>query len=209
MDGLRALLALLALVAGLYGVATLIKPFWLVRRRWQGALVILGAIVLVVVATPGSPRRPEGLSDAEWADRLLVCNEARVGSNCPTNPDLLNAARRLVAERRAQQEARATNATTAPARSDPGRERTWIAVTQDAVRAKMRDPQSVRFRNLFFHRGVGGAPMVCGEVNARNGFGGYSGYQRFFASGDLIGPITAEQMRPGEFERAWAQNCEN
>ena len=28
-------------------------------------------------------------------------------------------------------------------------------------------------------------PVVCGEVNSKNGFGGYSGFQRFIAAGDV------------------------
>jgi hypothetical protein len=50
-----------------------------------------------------------------------------------------------------------------------------------------RDPSSVSFRNVF----LGKRPkptsnskiVVCGEINARNGFGGFTGFQAFIASG--------------------------
>ncbi len=60
---------------------------------------------------------------------------------------------------------------------------TWIEVTTDAVREKLRDPQSARFRSVVFHTYQGNSPIVCGEVSSKNGFGGFSGYRRFIASG--------------------------
>ena len=43
-----------------------------------------------------------------------------------------------------------------------------------AVAAKLRDPESALFRDI-----VGTDDMVCGEVNARNALGGYTGFQPF------------------------------
>lgn len=50
------------------------------------------------------------------------------------------------------------------------------------VAALLRDPESAQFRDL---RKAGG--LVCGEVNGRNAFGAYAGYQRFVFDG-----LTAE-----------------
>lgn len=47
-------------------------------------------------------------------------------------------------------------------------------LVKDAVAARMRDPSSVQFRDL-----TGEGDTVCGEVNAKNGFGAYVGFQRF------------------------------
>ncbi len=48
-----------------------------------------------------------------------------------------------------------------------------------AVREKLRDPDSAKFTNVTQRRApnVRGdlVDVVCGEVNAKNGFGGYSG----------------------------------
>lgn len=43
----------------------------------------------------------------------------------------------------------------------------------------MKDPESVQFRELKFNSE---RDVLCGEVNARNGFGGYVGYKRFFVN---------------------------
>lgn len=71
----------------------------------------------------------------------------------------------------------------------------------------MRDPGPVRFRNSRFHIFRDQTPMVCGEVNARNGFGGATGYQRFIASGENFGPVLEEMMTPTEFSKSWNQIC--
>ena len=42
---------------------------------------------------------------------------------------------------------------------------------------RMKDPDSLKWRNLAV---VG--DTLCGEVNGKNGYGGYVGYQRFFAT---------------------------
>lgn len=46
------------------------------------------------------------------------------------------------------------------------------------VLATLKDPDSALFRNQFV-----GRRALCGEVNARNGMGGYAGYTRFIAGG--------------------------
>ncbi len=47
---------------------------------------------------------------------------------------------------------------------------------------KFKDPSSVQFRSLRLYGGSGAdEPLaVCGEVNARNSYGGYIGFSRFF-----------------------------
>lgn len=59
--------------------------------------------------------------------------------------------------------------------------------TLGRFKAQMRDPGSVSFRNLVIVHVAGGAKTwensaVCGEVNARNGFGGYTGFVPFIAA---------------------------
>ncbi|SKB95917.1 hypothetical protein [Sphingopyxis flava] len=54
----------------------------------------------------------------------------------------------------------------------------------------MRDPSSASFRNVFLYKRVNAKPgmqvTVCGEVNARNGYGGLTGYQMFMISGERV-----------------------
>jgi len=51
-----------------------------------------------------------------------------------------------------------------------------------AVRDKMKDPGSVQFRNVKSLKYNGGV-LLCGEFNAKNGYGAYTGYQPFIAGG--------------------------
>ena len=59
------------------------------------------------------------------------------------------------------------------------REDNLIFMGKQAVKGMLKDPESATFRNVFVSRAALGAKEVsvsCGEVNAKNGFGGYSGY---------------------------------
>ena len=51
-----------------------------------------------------------------------------------------------------------------------------------AIGSMLRDPDSARFQDVTFRKRHG-LPVTCGEVNARNGFGGYAGFVRFFSLG--------------------------
>jgi hypothetical protein len=48
-----------------------------------------------------------------------------------------------------------------------------------AVRGSLRDPDSASFGSLFEGRGIVGRVTICGEVNSKNGFGGYTGMTPF------------------------------
>jgi hypothetical protein len=56
-----------------------------------------------------------------------------------------------------------------------------IAVVQGGVRRGLKDPESARFGTILAVRDKPGAPMlrVCGRVNAKNSYGGYTGEQLF------------------------------
>lgn len=45
----------------------------------------------------------------------------------------------------------------------------------------MKDPESVRFRKVRVVQYEAGA-VVCGEINAKNGYGGYTGFSPFVAA---------------------------
>lgn len=54
------------------------------------------------------------------------------------------------------------------------------------AREALKDPESAQFRNVVAYPKTGGGYSVCGEVNARNGFGGYGGFERFAAAGSKV-----------------------
>jgi hypothetical protein len=64
------------------------------------------------------------------------------------------------------------------------------SVALQTVRESLLDPQSALFRNVVavkFHASDGTTALLfCGEVNGRNRFGGYSGYQPFMSLGRSV-----------------------
>lgn len=79
----------------------------------------------------------------------------------------------------------------------------WSIHMQDRVREQLKDPDSAVFRNARTYHG-GGAPVVCGEVNSRNSFGGMSGYQRFVAAGSVI---ALDEQVEGGVQEVWGRFC--
>lgn len=71
-----------------------------------------------------------------------------------------------------------------------------------AVRGRLKDPDSAQFRGQF----VGKAGVPCGEVNSKNAFGGYVGYQRYIASGGGL-VFFEQEVAADEFEAAWLKLC--
>jgi hypothetical protein len=97
----------------------------------------------------------------------------------------------------------------------------------DQMRQGMKDPDSAKFEDLvLYHQGsdpwhvkasMHGRYIVCGLVNGKNAYGGYSGYHLFIAASkietgdpkDHFGPwaiddLTAEDLP--EFEGRWCRN---
>lgn len=52
---------------------------------------------------------------------------------------------------------------------------------REAVAESLKDPSSAQFRNVRLANYMGGK-VICGEVNAKNSYGGYVGFTRFVAS---------------------------
>jgi len=56
---------------------------------------------------------------------------------------------------------------------------------ESAMRYQMKDPDSSKFRNQRYfdlgdYNGEGRMIAVCGEVNGKNSYGGYTGYEDFY-----------------------------
>jgi hypothetical protein len=96
-----------------------------------------------------------------------------------------------------------------PAKSayeDEGKQVAWIDLGESAIKAKLRDPDSAQWRNVKFYSG-GGVPIVCGEVNANNGFGGKGGYERFVAAGDKLDVLESEMQSTADMDGVWDRFC--
>lgn len=58
-----------------------------------------------------------------------------------------------------------------------GNEKALISA-QEAAKKNLKDPDSAKFQNLRIADYEGGK-VVCGELNAKNSYGGYVGFKRF------------------------------
>jgi hypothetical protein len=76
---------------------------------------------------------------------------------------------------------------------------------EQAVKARLRDPESAQFRNeVVVHKAK--TTALCGEVNARNGFGGFTGYEPFIANGsDMV--VFPADLSGSTFSAAWDRFC--
>ncbi len=81
----------------------------------------------------------------------------------------------------------------------------WMDRGKESVKAKLKDPDSAQFRNIFFNRSKDGIPTTCGEVNSKNGFGGYIGFQKFISVGRPEGTFLQEEV--SDFENTWYHFC--
>lgn len=55
-----------------------------------------------------------------------------------------------------------------------------INSVQATVREMMKDPESTKFRNTVTYRSRFGDQIVCGEYDAKNSYGGYTGYDSYY-----------------------------
>lgn len=53
------------------------------------------------------------------------------------------------------------------------------AAIEDGIKARLKDPESARFGAIKAGRAPDGV-TVCGQVNAKNSFGGYTGMETFY-----------------------------
>lgn len=89
--------------------------------------------------------------------------------------------------------------------ADVDRQYAWIEVGKNKIKDTLKDAESAKFQNVHFYSG-GGVPVVCGEVNARNSFGGYNGFERFVAAGDQIAAL--ESQVEGGLQPVWSKFCQ-
>lgn len=85
------------------------------------------------------------------------------------------------------------------------RDSSYIVRQQDSIRSILKDPDSADFKNSFVSHQKG-VPVVCGFVNAKNGFGGYGGFERFISGGSIH--VIESQMAEGEMDEAWIRVCD-
>lgn len=81
----------------------------------------------------------------------------------------------------------------------------FAANAVEKARAGLKDPFSARFRNVYLSDSQIG-PVVCGELNAKNSYGAYVGFRRFFSNGVLIEHDDSKDLR-SHFDTGWRDYC--
>lgn len=80
----------------------------------------------------------------------------------------------------------------------------WVAERKAAVVYTLRDPDSAQFRGLVIDTE---ARTLCGQVNGKNAYGGYAGFERFYAV-EGQPPIVEDEDSP-YFRQLYANYCGN
>jgi len=83
----------------------------------------------------------------------------------------------------------------------------WIIKGKEMVSSLLKDSDSAQFRHVFFSDKE--VPIVCGEVNSKNSFGGYAGYQKFLTGNRPDLTFFQTDMKPTEFVEVWNRLCAN
>ena len=85
----------------------------------------------------------------------------------------------------------------------------FVATAKAAITRNFKDPATAQWRNVFVSHPSDGAPALCGEVNARNGFGAYVGFRSFYFHEGWIEPLpmVAEDQGSEFFEKMKAISC--
>lgn len=91
------------------------------------------------------------------------------------------------------------------AHAQENRELTATVTGEAGVKNTLSDPESAQFRNEHIVRN-GDALVLCGEVNAKNQMGGYTGFVRFVAGGDAA-IISGGQLDTQDFAKLWEMSC--
>ncbi|TMV02576.1 hypothetical protein FGK63_20325 [Ruegeria sediminis] len=55
-----------------------------------------------------------------------------------------------------------------------------LATAKAHMAAALKDPESMKIRNVSHYKTAEGDWIVCGEMDAKNSFGGYNGYSPFY-----------------------------
>lgn len=79
-----------------------------------------------------------------------------------------------------------------------------VREAEGLIRSRLKDPESAQFSGVIPVR-HGDTLTVCGEVNARNSFGGYTGRKAFLVIGRLA--MTEDDVEGGVFTEMWNKLC--
>jgi hypothetical protein len=61
-----------------------------------------------------------------------------------------------------------------------------VSFVQTAIANSLKDPDAAKFRGMEAFRLANGDHVICGEVNGKNSFGAYVGFETFFVRFDPV-----------------------
>ena len=84
-------------------------------------------------------------------------------------------------------------------------ESNMIYYSRESVLNKLKDPNSANFEDVY----LSSDKVVCGKVNSKNSFGGYTGYKRFVSGGKTEGTFIEDEpvLPPRMFQEVWDKMC--
>lgn len=74
-----------------------------------------------------------------------------------------------------------------------------VSFGEKRLKNSLKDPSSAEIRNSR----LGKSGVICGEVNAKNSFGAFTGYKKFIQ----IGTTTLMEDGSSEFSKEWSDMC--
>lgn len=81
----------------------------------------------------------------------------------------------------------------------------FVAMAKASITSQLKDPDSAQFKSLFISGKT--APVLCGELNGKNSYGGYVGYRRFYSTGKpLLNGIETDKDNY-VFQNMWPNMC--
>jgi hypothetical protein len=82
----------------------------------------------------------------------------------------------------------------------------FVGLAKSAISSTLKDPSSAQFRNLYISTESLG--VLCGEINAKNAYGAYVGFRRFYSTGKGGGLDLIEQADDDSvFAHMWPSMC--
>jgi len=85
----------------------------------------------------------------------------------------------------------------------------WVYDSEIAVKSIMKDPKSAQFRDVYIsYPNINPkSAFVCGEVNAKNSFGAYDGFERFVSQPSIN--LVMMKKSTKDFYKYWNKYCLN
>lgn len=81
-----------------------------------------------------------------------------------------------------------------------------VMVAKANITSAFLDGQSVQWRNLYISDSSS-RPILCGELNAKNSYGAYVGFRRFFAAAELGVQAIDTEKQPNTLTAMWDSAC--